>query len=179
MKGILRDGEESLRFSCGIGRGSLMKLVSACLLGIRCNWNGTDEYRNEKIIKLLKNEVLIPICPEQLGGLKTPRIPQEIQSGTGEDVLNGKSRVKNKAGEDVTLEFIRGAEEALKIARQYNIKEFIGKSRSPSCGCGLIYDGSFSGKLIRGDGVTSALFKRNGIKVIDEEDWWIQEVENG
>ena len=77
-----------------------MKLVSACLLGIRCNWNGTDEYRNEKIIKLLKNEVLIPICPEQLGGLKTPRIPQEIQSGTGEDVLNGKSRVKNKAGED-------------------------------------------------------------------------------
>lgn len=147
-----------------------MKLVSACLLGIRCSWDRTDEYKNEKIIELLKNEVLIPICPEQLGGLKTPRIPQEIQNSTGDDVLDGKSRVKNKAGEDVTLEFIRGAEESLKIARQYNIKEFIGKSRSPSCGCGLVYDGSFSKKLIKGDGVTVALFKRNGIRVIDEKD---------
>jgi len=147
-----------------------MKLVSACLLGVRCNWDRTDRYKNEKIIELLKNEVLIPICPEQLGGLETPRIPQEIQNGTGEDVLNGKIRVKNKACEDVTIEFIRGAREALKIARQYNIKEFIGKSKSPSCGCGLIYDGSFSEKLIKGDGVTVALFKRNGIKVMDEND---------
>jgi len=101
-----------------------MKLVSACLLGIKCSWNGTDEYKNDKIIELLKNEVLVPM-------------------------LNRKSKVKNKAGEDITLKFIRGAKEALKIARQYNIKEFIGKSRSPSCGCGLIYDGSFSEKLIK------------------------------
>jgi len=126
-----------------------MKLVSACLLGIKCSWNGTDEYKNDKIIELLKNEVLVPMCPEQLGGLETPRIRQEIQNGTGEDVLNRKSKVKNKAGEDITLKFIRGAKEALKIARQYNIKEFIGKPRSPSCGCGLIYDGSFSEKLIK------------------------------
>jgi len=146
-----------------------MRLVSACLLGIRCSWEGMDRYKNKKVIELLRKEVLIPICPEQLGGLKTPRIPQEIQNGTGEEVLDGKSRVKNRAGEDVTMQFIRGAEEALKIARQYNIKEFIGKSKSPSCGCGLIYDGSFSGKLIKGDGITVALFKRNGIKIISED----------
>jgi len=109
-----------------------MKLVSACLLGIRCNWDEKDRYKNKKVIELLKKEVLIPICPEQLGGLKTPRIPQEIQKGDGNDVLDGKSSVKNKAGEDVTAEFIRGAEESLKIAKQYNIKEFIGKSKSPS-----------------------------------------------
>jgi len=147
-----------------------MRLVSACLLGIRCSWDGTDKYKNEKVIALLKKEVLIPICPEQLGGLGTPRIRQEIQNGTGEEVLDGKTRVKNEAGEDVTRQFIRGAKEALRIARQYNIREFIGKSKSPSCGCGLIYDGSFTGKLIKGDGVTVALFKRNGIKVISEKE---------
>jgi len=147
-----------------------MRLVSACLLGIKCSWDGTNRYKNEKVIALLRKEVLIPICPEQLGGLGTPRIPQEIQNGTGEDVLDGKARVKNEAGEDVTRQFIRGAKEALRIAKQYNIRKFIGKSRSPSCGCGLIHDGSFTGKLIKGDGVTVALFKRNGIKVISEKE---------
>jgi len=147
-----------------------MRLVSACLLGIKCSWNGKDSYKNKKVIELLENEVLIPVCPEQLGGLKTPRIPQEIQNGTGDDVLDGKSKVKNKAGEDVTLRFIRGAKQALKIAKLYRIKEFIGKSKSPSCGCRFIYDGSFSKKLIKGDGVAAALFKRNGIKVISEND---------
>jgi len=139
-------------------------------MGIKCSWDGRDRYKNEKVIRLLKKEVLIPVCPEQLGGLETPRIRQEIQSGTGEDVLDGKARVKNEAGEDVTVQFIRGAKEALRIARQYDVKEFIGKSKSPSCGCGLIYDGSFSGKLIRGDGVAVTLFKRNGIRVISEND---------
>ena len=146
-----------------------MRLVSACLLGVKCSWDGEDNY-NKKVIELLKNEVLIPVCPEQLGGLKTPRILQEIQNGVGDDVLNGKSKVKNKAGEDVTAQFIRGAEQALKIARLYGIKEFIGKSKSPSCGCRFIYDGSFSGKIIKGDGVTASLLKRNGIKVISEND---------
>jgi len=147
-----------------------MRLVSACLLGIKCAWDGKDTHKNKKVIELLKNEILIPVCPEQLGGLKTPRVFQEIQKGTGDDVLDGRSRVKNKAGEDVTRQFIRGAKEALKIAKQYGIKEFIAKSKSPSCGCGLIYDGSFFGKLIKGDGVTVALFKRNAIKVITEND---------
>jgi len=147
-----------------------MKIVSACLLGIRCAWDGKDRYKNKKVIELLRKETLIPVCPEQLGGLATPRVLQEIEEGAGDDVLDGRSRVKNKIGQDVTLQFIRGAKEALKIAKQYNIKEFIAKSRSPSCGCGFIYNGSFSKRLIKGDGVTVALFKRNGIKVITEND---------
>ena len=147
-----------------------MRLVSACLLGIKCAWNGKARYKNKKVIELLKNEILIPVCPEQLGGLATPRKFQEIEKGSGDDVLDGKIRVKNKIGQDVTRQFTRGAKEALEIAKQYNIKEFIAKSRSPSCGCGSIYDGSFSKRLIKGDGVTVALFKRNGIRVISEND---------
>jgi len=147
-----------------------MRMVSACLLGIKCAWDGKARYKNKKVIELLRKETLIPICPEQLGGLATPRVIQEIEKGNGEDVLDGRSRVKNRIGQDVTRQFIRGAKEALKIARQYNIKEFIAKSRSPSCGCGSIYDGNFSKRLIKGDGVTVALFKRNGIKVISEND---------
>ena len=146
-----------------------MKLISACLLGIKCAWDGKDNYKSDKVIELLNSETLIPVCPEQLGGLKTPRIPQEIQGGTGEDVLDGKCRVLNRNGEDVTQEFITGAEETLKIARLLHIKEFISKSKSPSCGCGQIYNGTFSQKLIDGDGVTTALLKRNGIRVITEE----------
>ncbi len=147
-----------------------MRLASACLLGIECAWDGKTRYKNEKVIEFLREETLIPVCPEQLGGLKTPREFQEIEKGSGNDVLDGRSRVKNKIGHDVTRQFIRGAKEALKIAKQYNIKEFIAKSNSPSCGCGLIYDGSFSKRLVKGDGVTVALFKRNEIKVITESD---------
>ena len=147
-----------------------MKLISACLLGIRCAWSGDDKYKNNRAVELSKLETLIPVCPEQLGGLPTPRVPQEIQDGTGDDILNGKCIVVNKNGQDVTREFIRGAEETLKIARQLNIKEFIAKSGSPSCGCAQIYDGTFSGKLIDGDGVTTALLRRNGIRIIPEED---------
>ena len=147
-----------------------MKLISACLLGIKCAWDGQDNYKSDKAIELLNPETLIPICPEQLGGLRTPRAPQEIQGGTGEDVLDGKCKVLNINGEDVTQKFIAGAVEALKIAGLFHIREFIGKSRSPSCGCGQIYDGTFSRKLIDGDGVTTALLKRNGIRVVTEED---------
>ena len=146
-----------------------MRLISACLLGIRCAWSGDDKYKNERAVELAKVKTLIPICPEQLGGLPTPRAPQEIQGGMGEDVLDGKCKVVNKNGQDVTREFVRGAEETLNIAKQFKIKEFIAKSRSPSCGCGQIYDGSFSGRLIEGDGVTTTLLKRNGIRIISEE----------
>jgi uncharacterized protein YbbK (DUF523 family) len=147
-----------------------VRLISACLLGIKCAWDGQNLYASDKVIQLLESEALVPVCPEQLGGLRTPRAPQEIQGGSGQDVLDGKCKVLNIDGEDVTQEFIAGAEEALKIARLFHIEEFIGKSRSPSCGCGQIYDGTFSRTLIRGDGVTTALLKRNGIKVVSEED---------
>ena len=147
-----------------------MKLISACLLGLQCAWSGDGRYENSRAIELAILETLIPVCPEQLGGLPTPRAPQEIQGGTGRDVLNDKCRVINKDGQDVTREFIKGAEETLKIARQLNIKEFIAKSRSPSCGCGQIYDGTFSGRLTDGDGVTTELLRRNAIKIISDEE---------
>jgi uncharacterized protein YbbK (DUF523 family) len=146
-----------------------MRLISACLLGMRCTWSGNDN-KNERAIQLSRVETLIPVCPEQLGGLATPRAPQEIQAGTGDDVLDNECRVLNRNGKDVTSEFITGAEETLEIARQLNIKEFIARSRSPSCGCGQIYDGTFRDRLIDGDGVTTALLRRNGIRIIPEED---------
>lgn len=148
-----------------------MKLISACLLGIKCAWDGTDKYRNGKVIEALKNDELIPVCPEQLGGLDTPRLPQEIQGCSGEDVLDGRCRVRNVNGEDVTRQFIGGAVETLRTAQRFNIRQFIGKSGSPSCGCGQIYDGTFSKTLTDGNGVTAALLRRNGIKIISEEEY--------
>ena len=136
-----------------------MKLCSACLLGVKCRYDGKS-MTNDKVIALAKKEILFPVCPEQLGGLPTPRIPSE-QRGGG---------VFNKEGVDVTEQFMRGAEETLKIAQIMGVKAAILKQISPSCGCGKIYDGTFSGKIIKGDGVTAALLKKNGIKVITEEE---------
>lgn len=136
-----------------------MKLCSACLLGIKCRYDGQSR-PNSKVLALAKKEALIPVCPEQLGGLATPRIPQEKV---------GK-RILNKVGEDVTDNFNRGAEEVLKLAKLLGIKEAIFKQKSPSCGCGLIYDGTFSGNVIKGDGFTTELLKKNGIKVISDEE---------
>jgi uncharacterized protein YbbK (DUF523 family) len=136
-----------------------MKLCSACLLGIKSRYNGKDKL-NKKIIELSEKETIIPVCPEQLGGLSTPRELNEI---------NG-SKIITKAGKDVTSNFYKGAQETLKLAKLFNIKEAILKQRSPSCGCGQIYDGSFNSKIIKGDGVTTALLKENNIKVISEED---------
>ncbi len=147
-----------------------MKLVSACLLGIKCAWDGSGRYRNEKVVELAEAETVIPVCPEQLGGLPTPRVPQEIQGGTGEDVIEGRCRVMNRDGEDVTEFFLRGAHEVLRIAKLLGVDEFIGKQRSPSCGCGRIYSGSFARKVVDGDGVTAALLRKNGVKVTSDED---------
>jgi len=134
-----------------------MKLISACLIGVKCAWDGKDKYQNKQAIQLLESSILIPVCPEQLGGLKTPRLPQEIQGGSGEDVLDGNCRIIK-------------ATETLKIARQLGIDEFIGKCNSPSCGFGQIYDGTFTGNLVPGNGVTTALLKRHGIKIITEKE---------
>ncbi len=136
-----------------------MKLCSACLLGVECRYNGKSA-RNQKVVELLKAEILIPVCPEQLGGLPTPREPAEI---------NGK-RVITRSGMDVTKNFMRGAKQTLKLARLLGVKEAILKQGSASCGCGWIYDGTFSGKTVKGDGVTTALLKKNGIKIVTEED---------
>jgi uncharacterized protein YbbK (DUF523 family) len=147
-----------------------MRLCSACLLGVKCRWDGESK-PNPQVIALSDSEQLIPVCAEQLGGLDTPRVPQEIQGMSGEKVLDGKCLVLNKDGTDVTREFISGAQKVLKLAKEKNIKEAIMKQKSPSCGCGKTYDGTFTGTLIDGDGVTTALLKRNGIKVISEDDF--------
>lgn len=136
-----------------------MRLVSACLLGLRTRYDNKSK-PNKKVIALAKKEKLIPICPEQLGGLPTPR---EAAQQKGQKVFTEK-------GKDVTKEFEKGAEMVLKLAKLYGIKKAILKQRSPSCGCGQIYDGTFSKKIIKGDGVLTKLLKKNDIKVISEED---------
>jgi len=146
-----------------------MIIVSGCLCGINCKYNGENNL-NEKVSKLLRSGEAIPVCPEQLGGQSTPRAAHEIIGGTGADVLDGKARILGPEGDDVTEEFIRGAEETLKIAKECGAKTAVLKARSPSCGKGMIYDGTFSGNKIPGNGVTAELLIRNGIKVITEEE---------
>jgi len=121
-------------------------------------------------LKLAKRERLVPVCPEQLGGLPTPREPAWIVGGDGSDVLKGGAKVISRSGGDVTENFRRGAEEALRIAKLFGAREAILKARSPSCGCGKIREPFSFDKLKEGDGVTAALLKKNGIRVITEED---------
>ena len=134
-------------------------LCSACLLGLSCRYDGNSR-PNNKVIELIKDYILIPVCPEQLGGLPTPRECSEI-SGT---------KVFTKSGRDVTQNFVHGAKQTLYIAKLLGIKKAILKQYSPSCGCGKIYDGSFSGKIIEGDGVTTKLLKEEGIFVVSDEE---------
>ena len=146
-----------------------MILVSACLAGINCKYNGGNNF-NVKIAEMVAGGQAIPVCPEQLGGCTTPRATAEISGGTGADVLHAGARVIRKNGEDITEEFIKGAEEVLRIARLTCADRAVLKSKSPSCGCGLIYDGTFSGKLKEGNGVTAELLIRNGIDVVSEDE---------
>lgn len=134
-------------------------LVSACLYGHCCKYDATSNLLKDKYFQILKNTGrLIAVCPEQLGGLSTPRIPCEIKDG----------KVFNKAGEDVTAEFELGAEKTLAIARENGVRVAILKQGSPSCGCKKIYDGTFSGNKITGEGVTARKLVENGIPVFDE-----------
>ena len=133
--------------------------VSSCLLGDNCKYNGGNNY-SEKIIKFVEEHEVISVCPEVLGGLPIPRESAEIVNGV----------VSLKDGSSVDKKFRDGAEKALRIIKENNADLVILQSRSPSCGVNTIYDGSFSGKLIPGQGVFSELLKKNGIKVIDVED---------
>ena len=130
-------------------------LVSACLLGANCKYSGGNNY-SEEVIEFLKDYEIIPVCPEQLGGLPTPRPASEI---IGDKVMNNE-------GTDVTSNYQKGAEEALKIAQLLGIKKALLKAKSPSCGNGKIYDGTFSRILTTGDGITTKLLKENNIEVI-------------
>ncbi len=145
-----------------------MILVAACLLGVNCRYDG-NSCKNEKVLEYIKDKNIIPICPEQLGGLATPRMPVEIAEGDGSTVLEGNGKVVNKEGEDVSEAFLKGAYETLKIAKLFNCKEAILKAKSPSCGSKKIYDGTFNGVLKKGKGITAALLEKEGIKVKSEE----------
>ena len=132
-------------------------LVSACLLGTNCKYNGSNN-KNDKVLEYIKDKEVIPICPEIMGGLSTPRTPSEL--------VNNK--VLTKDGIDVTNNYIKGAEEVLYLAKLFNIKKALLKSKSPSCGKGKIYDGTFNNNLIDGNGITTKLLIDNGINVINE-----------
>ena len=132
-------------------------LVSACLLGLNCRYNGTGEL-NSQVLALSRDAVLIPFCPEIYGGLATPRDPAERQ---GEKVMTA-------AGADVTEQYKKGAEEALRLARLYGCRAAVLKERSPSCGRGQIYDGTYTRRLIPGDGVTARLLEQEQIPVFGE-----------
>ena len=141
-----------------------MIIVSACLLGENCKYSGGNN-KSENVIKYLEDKEYILVCPEQLGGLSTPRNPSEIityGNKDGNDVLSGCTKVLSNKGIDVTKNFIQGAEETLKIA--------ILKAGSPSCGYKKIYDGTFLGNKIQGMGVTAAILNKENIALLDEDD---------
>ena len=134
-------------------------LVSACLLGLPCRYDGKAK-QYPAVLRLAEKHTLIPVCPEQLGGLQTPRVPSERQG----------ERVMNKEGADNTTAFLRGAQCALDIARLTKCEIAVLRAKSPSCGCGKIYDGTFSGTLTDGNGVTAELLQKNGIQVLSDDD---------
>lgn len=134
-------------------------LVSACLLGIGCRYDGCEK-ENETVLRLREKYHMIPVCPEQLGGLPTPREPSERRG----------DRVISRNGMDMTESYSRGARAALKLAELFHCRIAVLKERSPSCGYGEIHDGTFSGALTKGDGMTAELLVRHGIRVIGESE---------
>ena len=134
-------------------------LISACLLGVSCRYDGGKKPMDERYLSALAEKYeLIPICPEQLGGLTTPREPSERRG----------SCVVMRSGRDVTAEYERGASEALLLAGLFSCRRALLKERSPSCGSGEIFDGTFTGSLTAGEGVTAQLLKANGLAVFGE-----------
>jgi uncharacterized protein YbbK (DUF523 family) len=142
-----------------------MVIISACLLGIKCRYDGESCFDKE-LLSLIPDAIFIPLCPEQLGGFSTPRFPAQINNGSGPDVLNGHARIINSRGDDVTEYFLKGAKEVKKIAQLMKISTAILKENSPSCGVNYIKRDDV---LINGMGVTSALLHSVGIKLISSE----------
>lgn len=149
--------------------GSEPVLVSACLAGRACRFDGSAA-DDDVVGRLVAEGRAVLACPEADGGLGTPRPPAEIVGGTGRDVLEGRARVVTSDGRDVTEAYVRGARVALAAAVRAGATRAILKARSPSCGRGAVYDGTFSRTLRSGDGVTAALLEMNGIAVITDEE---------
>ncbi|MFF2900428.1 DUF523 domain-containing protein [Streptomyces sp. NPDC057966] len=139
-------------------------LVSACLQGVPCRFDGRGKASGE-MTAAIGDRRAVAFCPEVSAGLPTPRRPAEIVGGDGHDVLDGRARVVDDTGHDVTDDFVDGAERALAAARRTGCTEALLMARSPSCGRGRVYDGTFTGELRDGDGVTAALLERNGVSV--------------
>ena len=144
-------------------------LISACLLGLKTKYN-RESNEDIKLIEYLKDKSIefYPLCAEQLGGLLTPREPCEIEKGsTSKEVLKGRGRVLSKSGKDCTENFVSGAKEVLNFCKKFEITHALLQKRSPSCGLSQVYDGTFAGKLIEGNGVLAELLIQNGIVVVD------------
>lgn len=144
-------------------------LISACLLGERVRYDARDAAVHDDVLDRWQREGrIVAICPEMAGGLPVPRPPCEIQGGEGADVLAGRAHVRTQSGADTTAAFRSGAEKALALAQRHGIRVAVLKERSPSCGSTQIYDGTFTGARIAGEGVTAALLRSHGIRVFSE-----------
>lgn len=146
-----------------------MILVSACLLGRKTKYNGGSNPHGLLVLYEACGRFL-PVCPEALGGLVAPRPPAEINGGAGPEVLAGTAKVKNREGEDVTAAFIKGSEQVKNLIGEQKITAAILKENSPSCGVKAVYDGSFSGQKIKGQGVTAAVLAAAGVALYSECD---------
>jgi len=147
-----------------------MILISACLAGLKVRYNGTASL-DERIQKLVLENKALTVCPELMGGFSTPREPAEIVGGDGEDVLDGKAKVVEISGRDVTELYLKGAYATLHKALEIGATKVVLKEYSPSCGSAMIYNGDFNGTKLLGVGVTTALLRRNNIDVFSEEDF--------
>jgi len=147
-----------------------MIVVSACIAGCNCRHDG-ELLLNEKILKLVGEKKAIPLCPEILGGFGVPREPMEIIGGEGEDVLEKKAVIRDRNGNDVTEKVLSGVKEVVLTIKRLNVKYVILKTKSPSCGYGEIFDGTFSGKLKKGNGVLTAALLKEGIKIYTEDNF--------
>lgn len=144
-------------------------LVSACLAGVACTYEAQPKTRPWAVTLAAQGRAIL-VCPEVAGGLGIPRPEAEIVGGDGSDVLDGRAHVVNVDGDDVTEQYLDGARTAVAAARRAGTKLAVLKARSPSCGCGAIYDGTFSGRRRDGDGVTAAMLKREGVTVASDEE---------
>lgn len=148
-----------------------MILISACLAGLNVRYNGTNSL-DEKIQKLVLENKAVTVCPELMGGFSTPREPAEIVGGNGQDVLDGNATVVDSSGQDVTDLYLKGAYATLQKALEVGATHVILKEYSPSCGSAKIYNGRFNGTKLAGEGVTTALLRRNNIIVLSEESFF-------
>ncbi len=147
-----------------------MIVASACLLGVGCRYDG-GSCPDQRLLHLFSQAKVIPVCPEQMGGLSTPRVPCEVRGGDGNGVLDGKATVVDRDGRDRSVEFLKGAEEAARICRLCKADIVVLKEGSPSCGVMRIADGSFSGGSRSGAGVTAARLVKEGFRVVSEHEF--------